>query len=575
MNQAFRRKQILSGSIALSLLLHAVAIVVVHRNSIWISAKNSVQSNVAVPYLASMSKEKKSEILKEAFNTTTDATAESKSYEAHVEMNPLSLKSIIPDPSDSFNYSIFFPSPTIESDLLLVSNSEIAQTFHLPSENLFNLLTHLPRELITPPPTKQSATPRLPVPIFHPEKAAELQKASPKIEALIPAAEVVYADTIAILPELAEPSSSPPVLRPSPMGSLPQLPTLAELETTSYSDEFETDLVFMPKENGQGYLFALTLIPRADLNLPKIRQHYMFLIDRANSIQRERLLNTKNAVYKALEDLKSDDTFNIAAFDTKMEKLSPSQLAPTNQSLAKADEFLGRIDLGSFFSPADAYKPLILTVPSKVLEDEIYTAILLTDGESLSKKNHQRSLLQQWTSYNEGKVALYVVGMDEDRNLPLLEAACALNRGKLITSNTKRGFKRRLLKVMKSIQSPVAKNLSCRAFSRSPTAKIEIFPKNSQTPHLYLGQPYVIIGTTDTLDDFILFVQGRLKDRWLNIKKNISFISAKKGGSSLKSEWALHQVHDLYEQYLKDNNSEHLAEARALLEPLNLQIAFQ
>src|SRR5690606_37947021 len=103
---------------------------------------------------------------------------------------------------------------------------------------------------------------------------------------------------------------------------------------------------------GKGYVFALTLIPKPDLNLPKIRQHYTFLIDRSNSIQRERLLATKNAVHKALEELEPDDTFNIIVFDTKIEKLSPVPLPYSAESLAHAEAFLEKINLGSFFSPA-------------------------------------------------------------------------------------------------------------------------------------------------------------------------------------------------------------------------------
>ena len=94
-------------------------------------------------------------------------------------------------------------------------------------------------------------------------------------------------------------------------------------------------------------------------------------------------------------------------------------------------------------------------------------------------------------------------------------------------------------------------------------------------PHLYLDQPYVILGETDTLDDFILFVQGRLKDRWLNIKKRVSFLNARKGNKSLKEELALQKAYHLYDQYLSDDDPKHLSEAKTLLEPYDLQAAIR
>src|SRR6185295_1349084 len=113
----------------------------------------------------------------------------------------------------------------------------------------------------------------------------------------------------------------------------------------------------------------------------------------------------------------------------------------------------------------------------------------------------------------------------------------------------------------------LAKTLSCTFIGKSPGVTFQLFPPNGKLPYLYLDQPYVILGETSTLDDFILFVQGRLNGKWLNIKKNISFLSAKKGGKALKIESALQQSYILYERYLRDDDPKHIAEARNLLEP--------
>jgi hypothetical protein len=128
---------------------------------------------------------------------------------------------------------------------------------------------------------------------------------------------------------------------------------------------------------------------------------------------------------------------------------------------------------------------------------------------------------------------------------------------------------------MKTIQTPLAKNIACRAISKSQKNVIELFPRPSQTPHLYLDQPFVIIGSSENLDDFILFVQGRLKDKWLNIKKTVSFVNAKKGSNAVKQEWALQKAYQCYERYVLDDNPKHLAEAQEWLKPFDIQPAFQ
>ena len=114
-----------------------------------------------------------------------------------------------------------------------------------------------------------------------------------------------------------------------------------------------------------------------------------------------------------------------------------------------------------------------------------------------------------------------------------------------------------------------------RAIGTSPDASLSLYPRPYRLPALYLNEPYVILGKTHRLDDFILFVQGKLKNKWFNIKKRIAFVNAKKGGRSLAEEWSLQQAYQLYEAFLLDLNPSHLAEAAALLEPHAIQAAFR
>ena len=81
------------------------------------------------------------------------------------------------------------------------------------------------------------------------------------------------------------------------------------------------------------------------------------------------------------------------------------------------------------------------------------------------------------------------------------------------------------------------------------------------------------MGRTNSLDDFILFVQGRLNGEWLHIKKTISFLNGKKGNSSLKAQWALQKAYELYGLFLIEGDPKYIAEARSLLEPHDLQVA--
>ncbi len=231
---------------------------------------------------------------------------------------------------------------------------------------------------------------------------------------------------------------------------------------------------------------------------------------------------------KALEELDLEDSFNIIAFDSKIEKFSPAPVPATSSSFRAAREFLNQVELGSFFSTTNIFKPLLLTIPSASQDDGLHTAILFSDGESLSKKMAQRELALDWTRYNNGRVSLFSIGVGGDPHLATLDVASAFNRGKILYPPTKKGIRRKLLKLMKTTGYPIAKDLIATAIPRSSQTKISLYPKPQQMPTLYRNEPYVILGKIDKLDNFILFIQGKLKNQWLNIRKTITFINAKR-----------------------------------------------
>lgn len=560
-----KNRKILSRSIFASLVLHVLAISFLQRNSLWFSPHLVDANQNQTPWKSQMEVTSRQEILKESFEPELMKTAtRPKPVDDSAPLVKWEVK-----PVDEKGVS--FATMEIQSPLL----SHLSPpTLSLPPQDCLNLFEHLPKDLIYP---KTAATPEKILSAIPSTLISE----HPPLVAPPPIAQEKQLPSAPIHPDSLITQSwtthatleKAPSFFPAPQ--LPSLPTLSELETVSYSDAFDAELVFLPREEEKGYFFALTLIPRGDLKLPRLKQHYTFLVDRSNSIQSDRLFATKNAIRRALEELHEEDSFNILAFDSKLEKMSSNELPATAQSRAKAEAFLDNIKLGSFFSSADLYKALLMTVPATVKQDELYTTLLFTDGETLSKKGVQRDLLRSWTQYNGGKSALFPIGVSTDPQLALLDTAAMFNKGKLQFAPTHRGIKRKALKTMKMIECPIAKNMTSHAIALTPHAEVTLYPKSTHLPHLYLNEPYIILGTCNTLDDFIVFVQGHLKNRWLNIKKKISFLSAKRGTSSLKSEWALQCAYEQYEAYLEDGNPEHIAEAKALISPHNIQVAFE
>ncbi|NGX33871.1 MAG: hypothetical protein K1060chlam1_00213 [Candidatus Anoxychlamydiales bacterium] len=357
--------------------------------------------------------------------------------------------------------------------------------------------------------------------------------------------------------------------------SLMHMPDLSDLTTLSYKDFFDIDVSFAPNINEKGFIFAITLIPKHSMKLKKLKQNIFFLVDRSNSIQKDRLTSTRHAITSSLSFLEKDDSFNILAFDTKLDVLSNQNLNPDEQiSLSRAKSFLRKQNIGSFFSSTNFSIPLFKILNSNVKNDEVNIAILLSNGDGLNKFKNYR-IFNDWTRLNGGNLSLYAIGLENDKNLSILELFSFLNKGKVISSSTNRGIKRKLQKLLKSISHPIAKDIVSNAICLEKSANIKLYPLSDQSPNLYMNEPYVILGTTDKLTDFTIFVQGKAKDSFFNLKKHISFDQAKQGGKVLQKELAVKKASQCYEKFLTDNNPNHLKDANHHLEPFAIEPAFR
>ncbi len=357
--------------------------------------------------------------------------------------------------------------------------------------------------------------------------------------------------------------------------SLLHMPELSDLTTISYKDFFDIDVSFAPNLNEKGFIFAITLIPKPTMKLKKLKQNIFFLVDRSNSIQKDRLTSTRHAITSSLSFLEKDDSFNILAFDTKLDVLANQNLNPAdNISLARAKAFLRKQNIGSIFSSTNFSIPLYKILNSNVKNDEVNIAILLSNGDGLNKFKNYR-VFNDWTRLNGGNLSLYTIGLENDKNLSILELFSFLNKGKVISSPTNRGIKRKLQKLLKSISYPIAKDIVFNAICLEKSANIKLYPLSDQSPNLYKNEPYVILGTIDKLTDFTIFVQGKTKDNYFNLKKHISFDLAKQGGKILQKELAIKKASQCYEKFLADNNPNHLKEASSHLKPFEIEPAFR
>ncbi len=365
----------------------------------------------------------------------------------------------------------------------------------------------------------------------------------------------------------------------APLATTIEMPPLADVDfeddpldfgTIAGSEHFDIDVEYAPKRHRPGYVFKVTFLPRSDVVFKRIRQNVYFLIDRSNSIPRARYALNKKAVSEALDYLKKGDTFNILIFDNRIVRLANAPLPWNEENIMDAREFLEKHGHGGYFAATELYASLGKIIPQDVSDQEVNTAILLSDGDTYLSKEKQRQMIANWTTRNEGKVSLYSIASGTGNNLPLLDLISSFNQGRLIYSQDHNELTPMIVNLLSTIRSPIGKEMAATPVAADKQTTVLLQPKAVRLPDLYQHRPFVVYGSINRLSDFVLFLQGKYYDRRFDIKKTISFDNAKIGSFSLERKWTQLLALEYYANYLEDGNPGHLEAAKQFLRPMNI-----
>lgn len=358
--------------------------------------------------------------------------------------------------------------------------------------------------------------------------------------------------------------------------SLPNLEYygLEEIATQlEWEEEIDIDISLMPLTEENKYIFSLTLHPEFNADCSPMQQNFYFLIDRSSSIEKHKFNRFKRAVERSLAALHEGDRFNIYIFDKNVSKLSERTLPVTPKTIQMAEEFLESQNSKTHFAATEVYSTIDKMLPDQLDPDQLHSVILITDGNTLLSSQKQKEALSHWSKKYEGLLNFYAAASGKGNNLVLLDLLSYCTAGKMLYSDTNAGFPRKLVRLVKDLHNPIVKNVNIEIAPEDSNARVSLYPQSKYLPPLFASQPYTITGTIDELCDLTIYLQGRNHNKWLNIRKKISFDHALKGGRSLEKNWAQTQAKICYDHFLKNGKSTHLKEAMQIVAPFHGTIA--
>jgi Ca-activated chloride channel family protein len=185
-------------------------------------------------------------------------------------------------------------------------------------------------------------------------------------------------------------------------------------------------LSYRPSDSEDGY-FLLLASPRVKATDTKPRpKSVVFVLDRSGSMAGKKIEQAKNALSFVLNNLREDDTFNIIAYDDRVESFKPELQRYGSSTRDDALRFVSNIREGGSTNIDGALKSALA-----ILTDESRPSyvIFLTDGLPTAGETAELKIAENARQANKAHVRLFAFGVGFDVNARLLDRLSGGNSG--------------------------------------------------------------------------------------------------------------------------------------------------
>lgn len=311
-------------------------------------------------------------------------------------------------------------------------------------------------------------------------------------------------------------------------------PTIAQIdayELPVYSknlpDVLDTQ-IFTYTDPSQEHYFKVELTLKNGKALKEIPQEFLFVVDLTNKNAKKTYPTYKEAILKAVRNLKETDRFNVIFINK--EKIQLFEEAQNyhlkthlelEEALEKTHKFDGRLKdvikyLGEIFD--------------KTEENELHTHVAFFTNEP-TKEN---TTLEALASYRHSKLSIYPIFYNEKNQKPFtLIRLVEKMGGKLLSAPTKASLPRKFSGLILEIKKTRLRNLSVQIEGDEEPIYLKLSDK---TKELSLKKPLKIFGKSNGSKQLKIHLTGTHGDELYEMQKIIPLNSAKKGSCLIKQE---------------------------------------
>ncbi|HKQ67519.1 MAG TPA: marine proteobacterial sortase target protein [Methylomirabilota bacterium] len=306
--------------------------------------------------------------------------------------------------------------------------------------------------------------------------------------------------------------------------------------------------LFTERKGAETFAILMVTPPAAAaVDRPRLPREVIFVIDNSGSMHGASIDQAKAALKLALERLRPDDTFNVIRFNHTTDSVFPGARAATQQNLAAAHRYVGRLraDGGTEMLPA-----LQQALDGREHPGRLRQVIFLTDGAVGNEA-------QLFSAIHErlGDSRLFTIGIGSAPNSHFMREAARGGRGTFTYIGDISEVKEKMVALFAKLESPALTDVEIEL------AGAEIVPE--KIPDLYLGEP-ISVALRAPAPPARVVLRGRLG---VEVWEQVLALHPTGEEAGLSSHWARAKIAGLLDRRRTGSPEE---EVRAAVLPLAL-----
>jgi Ca-activated chloride channel family protein len=289
--------------------------------------------------------------------------------------------------------------------------------------------------------------------------------------------------------------------------------------------------VFSEELDGSYYVLAMLMPPNVDhTEAVRLPREVNFVIDTSGSMGGTSIIQAREALILALEELVPEDYFNVIEFDSGFSKLYRQSVPAMPAAIDEAVDWVAGLQADG---GTEMMRPLLAALEDTAEPTPLRQVVFITDG-CVGNEDALFAAIQE----RLGRSRLFSVGIGSAPNSHFMERAASFGRGDFIHIATPSEVAMRMGEFIAKLENPVLADIELQW----PGPDAEVWPE--QVPDLYAGRPVVVAAKMGTIYGDLVATGVRANEVW-ETRASLAIGATRAGVNRL---WARRKIASIMDQ---------------------------